>query len=183
MGLPLSQPDPLFTRTSGDFYARATLHRLALSAGLGPVQYMALYPSSFSSFLPSELETASIYLLLTTQTRQSICSSPDLQRFNASIFRLLVHYPPYGPNRLTLLSDLAQLVGYHLYRLENGYVDIADDLCQEQEVDPEIGHALSVVRGWSCDGEWRKGEEWMGDALAAVVAGTGGYDWLPWTPC
>jgi hypothetical protein len=76
---------------------------------------------------------------------------------------------------------LSELIGYNLYDLQDGFIDLFDDeLWEELEVDRRIDDAVQIVKGWGCSGEWREGEEWMGDALAAVVKGSGGIDFLPW---
>jgi hypothetical protein len=47
-------------------------------------------------------------------------------------------------------------------------------------VDRRIAEAVQKVREWGWTGEWRVGEERIGDALAAVVCGSGGIENLPW---
>jgi hypothetical protein len=62
-----------------------------------------------------------------------------------------------------------------------GYIDIDDDeVCAALEVDRRFDDALRIVQGWGCNLMWREGEEWMGDALAAIVKGWGDIDYLPW---
>jgi hypothetical protein len=95
----------------------------------------------------------------------------------------MLAYPVYCATRSVLESNLSELIGYNLYDLQMGYVDLDDeDLCQELELDRRVDDALHVVKGWGWDGAWREEEEWMGDALAAVVAGRGEIEWLPWAP-
>ncbi|KAK0464606.1 uncharacterized protein EV420DRAFT_1517157, partial [Desarmillaria tabescens] len=50
MGLPLSVPDSLYVATGGDLFSKALLHRITLSAQLGPARFILLHPSSFCSF-------------------------------------------------------------------------------------------------------------------------------------
>jgi len=95
----------------------------------------------------------------------------------------MLAYPVYCATRSVLESNLSELIGYNIYDLQMGYVDLDDeDLCQELELDWRADDALHVVKGWGWDGAWREEEEWMGDALAAVVAGRGEIEWLPWAP-
>ena len=82
---------------------------------------------------------------------------------------------------MTLESHLSELIGYNLYDLGDGYVDIDDEeLCQAQEVDQRVADAVQVVKEWTCAGQWRQGEEWIGDALISVVSGAGEAEFLPW---
>jgi hypothetical protein len=75
-------------------------------------------------------------------------------------------------------SDLSELIGYDLLRLDDGYVDPNDDVEWEvQGVDERLVQAAVRVREWG--DVWRRGEEWIGDALSAVVAGTGCIQHLP----
>lgn len=90
-------------------------------------------------------------------------------------------YPLYSSTRNTLESDLSELIGYNLYDLQGGYVDVDDEeLCEELHVDQRIRDATRTVQDWGCNNEWREGEEWIGDALIALVEGTADSDFLPW---
>lgn len=90
-------------------------------------------------------------------------------------------YPRWSPTRMTLESHLSELIGYNLYDLSDGYVDIDDEeLCQSQEVDQRVEEAVQVVKEWACAGQWRQGEEWIGDALISIVSGAGKLEFLPW---
>jgi hypothetical protein len=89
----------------------------------------------------------------------------------------MLSYPRYCSTRTNLESDLSELIGYHLLGLESGYVDSDDDtLWEGLKIDQRITDAVLLVRQWGWDQEWREGEEWIGDALAAVVNGSGGND-------
>jgi hypothetical protein len=95
----------------------------------------------------------------------------------------MLAYPRFCPTRTVLQSNLSELIGYNLYDLQVGYVGIDDEeLCTALEVDRRVDDALRIVQGWGCDLAWREGEEWMGDALAAVVKGWGQIKFLPWAP-
>jgi len=86
-------------------------------------------------------------------------------------------YPRYGSTRRHLKSDLSELIGYHLLGLEDGFVDPDDDeLWENLEISRRISDAVLLVKQWGFDWEWRKDEEWIGDALAAVIEGTDGND-------
>lgn len=94
---------------------------------------------------------------------------------------MMLRYPRRNPTRGTLETDLSELIGYHLYHLAGGYVDIDDEeKCEELGVDMRIDDAVQTVESWGWDRQWREGEEWMGDALASVVKGSADLDCLPW---
>ena len=97
--------------------------------------------------------------------------------------RTMLAYSRYSPTRSTLESDLPEFIGYDLYALRVGHVNIDDEeRCAALEVDRRVDDAVRIVRGWRCDPAWREGEEWMGDALVAVVTGWGEIECLPWAP-
>jgi len=59
-----------------------------------------------------------------------------------------------------------------LYGLEGGYVDESDEeLCAALRLDERIADAVALVRWWGLESYWREGEEWIGDALTAIVGG------------
>ena len=92
----------------------------------------------------------------------------------------MLAYPLHCATRIVLEWNLSELIGYNLYDLQMGYVDLDDeDPCQELELDRHIDDALHVVKEWGWDGAWREEEEWMDDALAAIVEGCGEIEWLP----
>ncbi|THH16508.1 hypothetical protein EW146_g4140 [Bondarzewia mesenterica] len=180
MGLPLSPPAPILVKSSGDFFSKGHLHRLTRSTSLGLVQYLILLPLSFASYTSSELDLLPRITSLPSPTSQTILV-PQPTAVYASILRAMAAYPRWSPTRQTLESNLSELIGYHLYDLQEGYVDIDDEeLCQTLEVDRRVKDAVQVVKSWGWAGKWREGEEWMGDAFAAVVEGTGEIEALPW---
>lgn len=75
-----------------------------------------------------------------------------------------------------LRSDLSELIGYDLLELAEGYID--DEDWEAMEVDKRLTWAAQIVRGWGPQA-WRKGEDWMADALAAVAGGSGSIEYLP----
>ncbi|KAJ6551536.1 hypothetical protein B0H19DRAFT_1158068 [Mycena capillaripes] len=78
-----------------------------------------------------------------------------------------------------LLSQLSELIGYHLLGLSNGYIDSEDE--ERWNVSGRMSDAAHLVKSWDVDQVWRDGEEWMGDALAEVVR-TGRIEDLPQQP-
>lgn len=184
MGLPKSSPPPFLVRTEGDLYSKAILHRLTDVVRYESVRYIALYPSSFISYLPSELEEA------LSITHEEFTGYPALpvriliprpSALYASLLRLIVKYPKYRrPTRTILESDLSLLIRYHLYQMDpySNYNDNDDD----DEEDQIIVDAVALVRRWKLEKQLRKEEEWMGDDLAAIVAGTKGVENLRFHP-
>ena len=55
---------------------------------------------------------------------------------------MMLACPLICPTHGVLASDLSELIGYHFYGLDYGYVDVGDDLCQELQVD----HAVQQVK-------------------------------------
>ncbi|GBE90121.1 hypothetical protein SCP_1801450 [Sparassis crispa] len=175
-GLPLSSPPPLLIETGGDFYTQGHMHRLTPSSSVGLAQHLVLYPSSFASYIPSELSPAPSLIPLASPLCKSILV-PRQSAVYASILRMMQRYPRWSSTRSTLETHLSELIGYNLYDLQDGYVDVDDEeSCQALEVDRRVEDAVEIVRGWNHTGVWRVGEEWMGDALAAVVKGPGDID-------
>lgn len=70
------------------------------------------------------------------------------------------------------------LTMYHMYGME-GYSEEDDNLAPED--DPAIQGALVRVREWSWNGEWRVGEEWIGDLLYAFIQGNYQDAYIPWS--
>lgn len=179
LGLSRSQPPRILAMTSGDLYTLGHLHRLTRSTLMSTVQFLHLFPASFASFTPSELYPAP------NHTFSSLpILIPQAPALYSSLVRIMSRYPRNSPARKTLAAQLEMFINYHLlgFRLEDGYVDMDDEeLCKELDVDGRIAAAIALVHGWSCDGEWREGEEWMGDALIALLSGKGDIALLPWS--
>ncbi|SJL07396.1 uncharacterized protein ARMOST_10743 [Armillaria ostoyae] len=172
MGLPLSVPYPLFVFTGGDLYSKALLHRITQSANLGPARFILLYPSSFCSFSPSELESVNQPLFGSDKFSVPL-NVPTVSATYASLVRTAAVYKRNDPARKTLLGELAQLALYNLY--DGDYGKGSEDEVDQEEIKRDIQQAVAVVRGWT----WNADEEWIGDALVEVVA-TSAYDNLPW---
>ncbi|KAK0221947.1 hypothetical protein IW262DRAFT_1460220 [Armillaria fumosa] len=176
LGLPLSLPDPLYVSTGGDLYSKALLHRITQSASLGPARFILLYPSSFCPLRPSELETVNQPLFGLEKFSVPL-NVPTVSATYASLVRTAAVYKRSDPARKTLLSELSQLALYNLFDGDYGKgSEVEDD--DEEDDEREIQQAVAVVRGWT----WNAGEEWIGDALAEVVA-TSAYGNLPWMGC
>lgn len=184
MGLPESAPPPFLVRTEGDLYSKAILHRLTDAVHYGSVRYIALYPSSFISYLPSELEE-------TLSTTHEECTGypalpvriliPRPAALYASLLRLIVKYPKgRRPTRTILESDLSLLIRYHLYQMDP-YCKYDEDDDSDEE-DQDVVDAVALVRRWKLEKQLRKEEEWMGDELAAIVAGDKGVECLRLRP-
>ncbi|KAF9466757.1 hypothetical protein BDZ94DRAFT_1157418 [Collybia nuda] len=180
MGLPESAPPPFLVRTEGDLYSKATLHRLTDSVNFASVRYIALYPSSYISYLPSELEET------LSMTHVGCTGYPALPvriliprpaALYASLLRLIVKSPKgRRPTRTILESDLSLLIRYHLYQMDP-YHKYDDDDDSEDE-DQDIIEAVALVQQWTLEKEWREGEEWIGHELSAIVSGTKGVESL-----
>jgi len=158
-------------KTEGDFQANGRFHRITCWTAPSSVQHIALYPSSFSQLdLPGEASRP-FYT--------SPIPVPPPSSVYASILRLMSKYPPHCATMTVLRSDLSELIGYNLLQLEGGYVDSEDDEeWNEKGIDVRLWQASRTVRTW----KWRDGEEWMGDALSAIVAGRGSIENLPHRP-
>ncbi|KIY51099.1 hypothetical protein FISHEDRAFT_71392 [Fistulina hepatica ATCC 64428] len=180
-GLPLAKADPLLIASDGDFLTKATLHRITTSTEIGPARFIAFFPESFVSFALSDLELAPAYTheaFTGISVPHTCIYVPRPPAVYACLLRMLLRYPKVSPTRLSVLSDLMQLVMYDLFQLD-GFVDEDED---EEDDAADTERALTVVRQWTRANEWRSGEEWMGDALGALVDGSGLYDYLPWKP-
>lgn len=115
---------------------------------------------------------------ITPSSCQSILV-PSPPAVYASILRMMRHYPRFCGTRYILQSDLSELIGYHLLGLE-GYLDPFDDeKWVSLEMDRRLADAVLWVRTWGADGLWREDEEWIGEALAAVVGRTAKIEDLP----
>ena len=170
------------TRCDGDFHAKGHFHRITHSTLESSVQHLVLYPLSFSSLDWSEVTKQAPYHIRPSPRCENIFV-PRPSAVYASLIRIMLSYPRYCSTRTNLESDLSELIGYHLLGLENGYVDPDDDESwQSLEISRRITEAVLSVRQWALDREWRKGEDWIGDALAGVIDASGGNDieYLPY---
>ncbi|KAK1226285.1 hypothetical protein PQX77_010758 [Marasmius sp. AFHP31] len=184
LGLPIGHPESFVSKSRGDLMALGKKHRITRSALPGQVRYLILLPSSFASFTPGELYKIPIYPPNGSTFDDSVyISCPRPSAVYAFLFRALARYSRAANTRTVLLSDLAELIRYDMYHL-TGYNEEGDDEDSDDynpEDDPVIQDALGRVKGWSRAGEWRKGEEWIGDCLGAIIEGTGRVDYVPWS--
>jgi hypothetical protein len=105
--------------------------------------------------------------------------SPRPEAIYAALIRLIGSYPPYGPERATFLSDLSQLVDYHLLDIQDGYANISDpQVWADMHMDERNAAAVEKIRSW----RWRVGEEWMGPFLEGYVLNKKGFT-LDDLPC
>ncbi len=104
---------------------------------------------------------------------------PRPQAVYAALVRLLSKSPRNSRTRTNLDAQLSQLLLYHLFgaQLSDSY----DEDESEDEEDPSVLEAISVVRSWTWDHQWREGEEWIGDALQVIVSGAADSAALPYT--
>jgi hypothetical protein len=176
LGIPHSQPPRILAMTSGDLYTLGYLHRLTRSTLMSAVRFLHLFPASFASFTPSEL-----YPAPNCASSSSPILIPRAPALYFSLMRIMTRYPRNSPVRRTLGAGLEMLINYHLlgFSLEDGYVDMDDEeRCKELNVDGRMADAIALVRGWS----WGESdEEWMGDALVALLSGKGKIALLPWS--
>ncbi|KAJ6454598.1 hypothetical protein C8R45DRAFT_599553 [Mycena sanguinolenta] len=98
----------------------------------------------------------------------SLTDSESLALY-AAMIRLISSYPRLDRGRQSLVTELGMLVTYHLYPQH-------DEYSEENDAD-DLEYALDMIRGWWED--WRFGEEWIRDALVAMVQ-TGNIEHLPW---
>ncbi|OSC97832.1 hypothetical protein PYCCODRAFT_1454694 [Trametes coccinea BRFM310] len=170
-GLPRSRPPPLLLKTGGDFYAKAIMYRVSRYTSVALAQHFVLYPASIASYTPDELEFEPRY----TNTSETLCKTilvPKPPAVYASVLRMMRSYTRYAPTRIMLESQLSELIGYHLYGLEGGYVDTDDDdLCEELEVDERVEGAVRTVEEWRTSGQLRDEDGWIADTLADIVSG------------
>lgn len=168
--LPLSAPSDLLLTTNGE-YAKGRFYRITRST-LPPVidviSHIVLYPFSLMPVLPSELSAQP-----PSHLSPSRCSNILVPRPSAAcafLLRAMTKYPRFCYTRTVLQSNLEELVLYFFL----GYHDLPkgeeDEWVREDE-HRRIAAASQLIKQWSSDEEWRQGEEWMGDVLAAVVAG------------
>jgi hypothetical protein len=166
----------------GDFHLKGKFHRITVGTESWDLQQIALYPLSFSTLSMSEL-TEEPPMHISPSLRCPKILDPRPSAVYASLIGLTSQYSPRDPTWINLLSEISQLIGYHLYELSQGSIDANDDkVWEELEMDKRLEKAYFIVISWGCDGEWREGEEWIGDALAANARGTADLRCLPRRP-
>ncbi|KAI0663748.1 hypothetical protein C8Q70DRAFT_906522 [Cubamyces menziesii] len=178
-GLPRSIPPPLLMSTGGEFYSKATLYRVTRYTSAARAQHLVLYPSSFPAFAPSELEFQPRLTCLPDPLCKEVLV-PTPSAAYASLIRMMRSYTRYDATRITLESDLSELIGYNLYGFD-GYVDTDDEeLCEDLQVDQRVEGAVRVVEEWRDTEQFREEERWIADALVLVVSGTWSVEDVPW---
>ncbi|THU96255.1 hypothetical protein K435DRAFT_858749 [Dendrothele bispora CBS 962.96] len=181
LGLPIDQPASFVFGKEGDFMKLGKIHRITRSSLPGKVRYLILLPSSFASFAPEELHKIPVYPPKALHDHEPVyISSPRPSAVYAFLFRALARYPRAAHTRHELLSDLAELIRYDMYKMMCFNEEGEDSDDYDPQDDPVIQDALERMREWSRAGEWRKGEEWIGDCLGAVVEGKGRVGLVPW---
>jgi hypothetical protein len=171
IGLPLSPPSDLLLRTQGDLYARGRFYRITRSTLPSSICWIVLYPFSLAAFSHSELTKQQPSYISHSQCSSILVPRPSA--VCAFIIRTMTKYPQYCSTRTVLNSYLADLVvffflGYTLHDLPKG----EEEAWEREDEDRRIVAASQDVKQWYLDGEWRRGEEWIGDALAGVVTGS-----------
>ncbi|KAI0323404.1 hypothetical protein GY45DRAFT_1406172 [Cubamyces sp. BRFM 1775] len=178
-GLSRSSPSRLQLSTGGEIYSKATLFRVTRYTSAARVQHLVLYPYSFPSFSPSELELKPRL----TSCPSPLCKEvlvPTPRAMYASLIRMMRSYTRYDATRMTLESDLSELIGYHLYELD-GYVDMDDEeQCRVLQVDRSVENAVRVVEEWRDSQRCPEEERWIADALVLVVSGEWSVEDIPW---
>jgi len=131
-------------------------------------RYIALYPLSFSTLYPFEhSETSSQY---SESDHSSHILVPRPSAVYASLIRMMHRYRTPLSTSSVLLSDLSELVIYHLlgYNLETlSYEDNGSDT--DDDDTGRLDTAISTIQEWTSRKEWAEGEEWMEIALSAYV--------------
>lgn len=162
--------------------AKGTYHRISRSTLPSSSSHITIFPLSFSTLLPSELERRQP-LHITSSSRCPSILVPRRVPTYVSLIRMMSLYHQHCTTRTLLSSDLSELVGYDLLGLQGGYVDPDDSEQWEQlDIEGRIRRAVSDVRQWAWDEEWREGEEWICDALVWIVEGTADISNLPCAP-
>ncbi|KAF4613878.1 hypothetical protein D9613_007534 [Agrocybe pediades] len=170
LGLPITPPSKFLKAVYGDLCNKGRFHRITKTKLPSGIQNIVIYPLSFTTLDPSEMT-----LEQPNHMQPSRCGPilvPRPSAVYASLVRMIVRCPQYSRIRTSLQSELSELIGYHLLRLEDGYVNPEDEeTCEDVGIDRRIATAVSLVRQWSCEREWRKDEEWIGDALVVIIEG------------
>ncbi|KDQ24263.1 hypothetical protein PLEOSDRAFT_1113730 [Pleurotus ostreatus PC15] len=170
LGLPLTHPLSTNANTEGKFVTLSRLHRITASTTPDSQRFLQLLPASFAGLAPSDLIPS------LSPSKPSI-RIPRESAVYACLIRIIALSPRHDPTRVQALSDLGMLAMHHIYGMD-GYSDEDDNLAPDD--DPTIQGALARVREWTWNGEWRVGEEWIGDLLYAYVEGTYQDAYLPW---
>ena len=180
--LPRSQPPPLLLRTGGDFYVKARMYRVTRYTSLAFAQHLVLYPASFAAYSSADLSPAPRF----TSLHHPLCRTlliPSPAAVYVSILRMMKAYRHFDATRIVLQSDLSQLIDYHLYGLDCGYVDVDnEELCEALELDRRVDDAVHTVERWRVtDSALHEADEWIADTLVKIVSGHLSPEEVPWT--
>ncbi|KIJ96865.1 hypothetical protein K443DRAFT_681944 [Laccaria amethystina LaAM-08-1] len=119
LGLPLMPLDDFRIDVDGDFHLKGKFHRITVGTESWDLQQIALYPLSFSTLSMSEL-TEEPPMHISPSLRCPKILVPRPSAVYASLIRLTSQYSPSDPTWINLLSEISQLIGYHLYQLSQG---------------------------------------------------------------
>jgi hypothetical protein len=172
IGLPSSPLSDLPLKTQSDLYARGRFYRITRSTLPSSICWIVLYPSSIAAFSRSELSEHRLFHL--SHSRCSNILVPRPSAICAFIIRIMTQYPQYCSTRTVLNNCLTDLVicfflGYTLHDLHK--TDEDEEAWEREDENMRIATASQNVKQWCLDGEWRQGEEWIGDALADIIPG------------
>jgi len=148
--------------------AKGRFHCLKQSEIVLLNQHIALYPLSFSTLHRFELSEMSAQYSESNHSSHILVPRPSA--VYASLIRMVRRYPTHSSTSSNLLSDLSELVIYHLlgYTLETlNYEDTGSDA--DDDDTRRLDAAISMIQDWTLRKEWAEGEEWMGFALSTFV--------------
>ncbi|KAJ7709231.1 hypothetical protein B0H16DRAFT_1745995 [Mycena metata] len=140
LGLPFAPPTNFEISVYGDFAARGHSHRITHSIQSG---------RSFATLADSELEEGPPSHLCSPGCAPVLVPAPAVY---ASILRMMLQYDKFHPTMCILQSQLSELIGYHLLRSSDGYIDTGDEEeCARWDVDRRVSDAFCIVLAWGVD--------------------------------
>lgn len=156
------------------------MFRVSRATSLALAQHLVLYPASLAPFDAAVL-TPQPRLEAPADPRCRTVLVPAPAAVYASMLRMMRAYSRYAPTRIVLESDLSELIGYHLYGLEDGYVDVDDEeACEALGVDSRVEDAVRTVREWREGALLEGGEGWEAGMLEDIVSGKRTVEDVPW---
>ncbi|KAJ2913663.1 hypothetical protein MD484_g6765, partial [Candolleomyces efflorescens] len=178
MGLPLSPHSTLLSAVEGDIHTKGIRYRLTRSSAPSCAQYLVIYPTSFVSFTPPELSPAPSLDLPSGIT----ILVPRPSAVFAWILRKMLLYPQICHVQTVLNSDLYELLDYHFLTVNGGYgtTDEHPGRWKPLDEDGKTIEALDIIDQWGRNHEWRKGEEWFGDVLQAILTENMNIKYFPY---
>lgn len=189
LGLPSTPHSDILSAVDGEYHTKALYHAMhpPRRPGLPPAQHIVLFPASLITFPLPPTETtcewahAPPHASLGKLVRTKGYWTPRAQTVYVCLVRMMARYPRGSAERVVLASELQELVDYHLLKLDMGYVDEEELGMEEVEALDMSGRtrdAIDEMRSW----RWEVEDEWILDALEAILLGEGGYDELPCGP-